>query len=158
MSLLPVDSGVDVDHEDLKGNIWTNHGEIAGDGIDDDRNGYVDDLHGWNFREHSPVIVAGPHGTHIAGIIGAEWGNGVGIAGVARNVQLMTLEVSSSDESWTRARAVEAIRYAVNNGAESLTCPLEALFTEILKSIRLQQRMHIWIFNRLFSMPRIVVL
>ena len=113
-----IDSGVDIDHEDLKGNIWTNHGEIAGNGIDDDRNGYVDDLHGWNFRENSPAIVAGNHGTHIAGIVGAEWGNGVGIAGVARSVRLMTLEVSSSDDGWTRPRVVEAIRYAVNNGAD----------------------------------------
>lgn len=92
-----IDTGIDYTHPDLAGNIWTNPGEIAGNGIDDDGNGYVDDIHGWDFGEQDSDPIDddpnGGHGTPVAGVIGAVGNNGVGVAGVAWNVKLMALKV-----------------------------------------------------------------
>jgi subtilisin family serine protease len=88
-----VDEGIDINHQDLQSNIWTNAGEIAGNGIDDDGNGYVDDVHGWDFFHNDASVYDGTpsesgieatdaHGTHVAGIIGAAGNNGVGIASI----------------------------------------------------------------------------
>jgi len=91
-----IDSGIDLMHEDLAANLWTNSGEIPGNGIDDDGNGYIDDVHGWDFRNNdndpsdTSSACAG-HGTHVAGIIGAVGDNGVGVVGVNWNVQIMPL-------------------------------------------------------------------
>ncbi len=92
-----IDSGLDMTHEDLAANLWTNPGEIAGNGIDDDGNGFVDDIHGWDFSSNdndpSPVGGAcGGHGTHTGGTIGAVGDNGVGVTGVNWNVQIMPLK------------------------------------------------------------------
>ena len=93
-----IDSGMDLDHEDLAANLWINSGEIPGNGIDDDGNGYIDDVNGWDFRDNDndPTGTGGPcvgHGTHVAGTIGAKGHNGIGVVGVNWNVTIMPLRV-----------------------------------------------------------------
>ncbi len=94
-----VDGGVDIYHEDLRDNIWVNQGEIANNGIDDDGNGYIDDVHGWNAYNNSGKIDRNEHGTHVAGIIGAKGNNQIGVAGVNWNVKIMALSGSSGQTS-----------------------------------------------------------
>lgn len=115
-----LDTGIDLDHEDLEGNLWTNSGEVAGDGRDNDGNGYVDDVHGQSFirGNTSPNDIDG-HGTHSAGIIGARTQNGLGLAGVCWNVQLMAVKFIQGT-SGSSANAAKAILYAVDNGADIL--------------------------------------
>ena len=87
--------GVQIDHPDLVDNIWTNPFEIAGNRIDDDRNGYVDDIHGWDFNSGDATVYDGTgddHGTHVAGTIGARGGNGIGVAGVDWNVTFIPVK------------------------------------------------------------------
>ena len=86
-----VDNGIDTSHVDLMGNLWKNYGEIRGNGIDDDGNGYVDDYLGWNTYLNNDYISGGNHGTPVAGIIGAKGDNKIGISGINRNVKLMIL-------------------------------------------------------------------
>ncbi len=117
-----IDSGVDWHHPDLAANIWTNPGEscagCASDGIDNDGNGYVDDVHGWDFvnNDNDPFDDNG-HGTHVAGTIGASGSNGVGIAGVNWNVQIMPLKFIGANGQGTADDAVRAILYATRMGA-----------------------------------------
>ena len=108
-----IDTGIDYNHPDLASNIWRNPGEIAGDGIDNDRNGYVDDVRGWDFANNDadPFDDEG-HGTHVAGTIGAVGNNGVGIVGVSWNVSLMALKFLGADGSGSTSGAVAAINYA----------------------------------------------
>jgi subtilisin family serine protease len=108
-----IDSGIDYTHQDLVGNIWTNPGEIADDGIDNDGNGFVDDVHGYDFvyDDGDPMDDDG-HGTHVAGTIGAVGGNGVGIAGVAWQVSLMGLKFLDAVGSGESANAIRAVNYA----------------------------------------------
>jgi subtilisin family serine protease len=114
------DGGIDFDHEDLAGNMWINSGEIAGNGIDDDNNGYVDDVYGYNFAENKGEISVGDHGTHVAGTVAAETNNGIGVAGVAGGtgnndgVRLMSCNVFATSTSGGFA---EAYTYAADNGA-----------------------------------------
>ncbi len=122
ITLAVIDSGIDLTHPDLQGNLWTNVGESGGgkesDGIDNDGNGYVDDVHGWNFSagNHNPDDDHG-HGSHVAGTIGAVGGNGIGIAGVCHSVRLMALKFLDVTGSGTDSDAIEAIAYATDNGA-----------------------------------------
>ena len=116
-----LDEGVDIDHEDLSANIWTNPGEIPDNGIDDDGNGYVDNVHGWDFL-HDDATVFDPrdgdaHGTHVAGTIAAVAGNGRGISGVAPGVTIMPLKFLGPDGG-SAADAVAALQYAVAEGAD----------------------------------------
>lgn len=89
-----IDSGVKIDHPDLSANIWINAGEVPNDGIDNDRNGYIDDYYGWDFynNDNDPSDVIG-HGTHVAGIIGAVGNNSVGVSGVCWNVKIVPIKV-----------------------------------------------------------------
>lgn len=118
-----IDTGVDYSHEDLSGSIWVNENEIADNGIDDDGNGYVDDVQGWNFYGNSNQVYTGSedsHGTHGAGTIIAAGDNQVGIAGVVQseNVKVMSLKVlGGSDGSGSTASIIKAIQYAEDNGA-----------------------------------------
>ena len=129
-----IDSGVDITHEDLVNNIWTNSGEIAGNNIDDDGNGYIDDIHGWNFGvgQNNNNVMPGTttsgqgHGTHVAGTI-AAMNNGIGATGVAYNAEIMAIRMGdvSDDGYFTNGGSLgDAIRYAVNNGANVINMSL----------------------------------
>ena len=87
-----LDTGFDINHEDLKGNIWINKGEKPGDKLDNDQNGYIDDVSGWNFIHHNATHIADNHGSSVAGIIGAKGNNGKGISGMNWHVKLMVFE------------------------------------------------------------------
>lgn len=113
-----IDSGIDYDHVDLKDNIWTNIGEIPDNNIDDDGNGYIDDIIGYDFQnDTADAYDEYMHGTHIAGIIGAVGNNGIGVTGILWDVQLMGLRFTDESGIGNTAMAIEAIHYAVNNGA-----------------------------------------
>jgi subtilisin family serine protease len=114
-----VDTGVDYTHPDLDDNIWRNAGEIAGNGIDDDRNGYIDDIRGWDFvaSDNNPMdLDFDGHGTHIAGAIAAER-NDVGITGVAPNAKIMPVRVLPAFGRGEWDNVAAGIRYAADNGA-----------------------------------------
>ncbi|HEY6762561.1 MAG TPA: S8 family peptidase [Baekduia sp.] len=120
-----VDSGIDLGHPDLAPNLWTNPGEIPGNGVDDDGNGYVDDVHGYDFvdGDGTPQDANG-HGTHVAGIVGARGGNGIGTAGVAWRVKLMAVRVLDDQARGTTTGVAAGIRYAVDNGARIVNLSL----------------------------------
>jgi subtilisin family serine protease len=110
-----VDSGVDLTHEDLAANLWTNTAELHGAaGVDDDGNGYVDDVHGIETLKgwSNPMDNHG-HGTHVAGIIAAAADNGLGVVGVAPDVRIMALKGLDSEGRGTDAALIECIEYAV---------------------------------------------
>ncbi|WP_421657136.1 S8 family serine peptidase [Leptothermofonsia sp. ETS-13] len=119
-----VDSGVDYTHPDLNDNIWINVREIAGNGIDDDGNGYIDDVLGWDFvdNDNTPLDLDG-HGTHIAGAIAAE-NNGIGVTGVAHGARIMPVRVLDADGFGTYPGIAAGIRYAANNGARVINLSL----------------------------------
>lgn len=94
-----VDEGVDVNHADLKENMWTNSAEIPGNGIDDDNNGYIDDINGWNAYQSNGDLIASRHGTHVAGITGAKGNNNRDVAGVNWDVKIMGVGASSATTS-----------------------------------------------------------
>src|SRR3954469_126722 len=121
-----VDSGARVEHPDLAPNIWTNFGEVPGNGVDDDRNGYVDDVHGVDLSSTKPGqdLSAGyGHGTHVAGIVAAA-ANRAGVVGVAPRAKLMIVKVLKADGSGTTGAVAEGIRYAAANGARVINLSL----------------------------------
>ena len=114
-----LDTGVDYNHPDLEANIWINEAELNGvAGYDDDGNGYIDDIRGWDFinNDNAPLD-DNMHGTHVAGIAGAVGNNGIGIAGAAWNVKLMPIKVFQSNGVGNASTIAEGIEYATNNGA-----------------------------------------
>jgi subtilisin family serine protease len=113
-----IDTGVDRFHPELRDAIWVNEGEVPGNGLDDDGNGYVDDVHGWNFADGSAdTLDINGHGTVTAGIIAAATGNGAGIAGVNPWARIMPVRITTWSGRSTNLRIADAIRYAVDNGA-----------------------------------------
>lgn len=120
-----IDEGVDWTHEDLKNQMWKNMAEVENNKIDDDKNGYVDDVYGWNFLDkNSNVEPKGGHGTMLAGIIGAESNNQIGIKGIANKVKIMPLTVCAKDFGCDQKSIINAIYYAVNNGAKVINLSL----------------------------------
>lgn len=113
-----IDTGVDYTHKDLADNIWVNEGEIPGNGIDDDGNGYVDDVHGVDFvdGDSDPMDEHG-HGTHVAGIIAMTPGNGGGV-GVAYGAKIMCVRAGQANGSFASTDIAKAIKYAADNGAD----------------------------------------
>lgn len=116
-----IDTGVDYNHPDLKNNIWVNTDEIAGNKKDDDNNGYVDDVRGWDCRSNDNTVFDSSrhdkHGTHVAGTIAAEGNNGSGVVGVNWDAQIMPLKFLGPAGGYT-SDAVECLNYAVKNGAK----------------------------------------
>jgi thermitase len=112
-----LDGAPQLDHPDLAANIWTNPGEIAGNGLDDDGDGYVDDVHGWNAIADKGLVAnagdADPHGTHLAGTIGAVGGNGQGVAGVNWNVTMISGMCFAGGFGY-HSDIIQAIDYMVN--------------------------------------------
>src|SRR5688500_9688969 len=115
-----IDDGLDYNHPDIAANTWINHHEIPDNGVDDDSNGYIDDVYGWNAYAESPDVLNQGHGLSVAGMIGAVGNNGIGITGINWNVKLMTI-VGGSPESAAIASYAYAldqrILYRESNGA-----------------------------------------
>ncbi len=114
-----IDTGIDYFHPDLESNVWVNPGEVPANGVDDDGNGYIDDVHGYDFvsRDSDPLDDQ-MHGTHVAGIIGAVGDNRMGVSGVCWRVSLMALKAFNEAGEATLADVLESIHYAVANGAQ----------------------------------------
>jgi serine protease len=107
-----IDTGVDYTHPDLAANIWTNPGEVPGNGVDDDGNSYVDDIHGWDARNNDgdPLDDDG-HGTHVAGTIGAAGSNGTGVTGVNWRVKIICTKFLNGEGAGSTSDAVECLDY-----------------------------------------------
>jgi len=134
-----IDTGVDVDHEDLNGNIFVNFGEVSGDGIDNDGNGFIDDVSGWDFynddNDASPENIGGGagvhHGTVVSGLIGAVGMNGIGVVGVNWDVSILPLRVLASDGQGRMDDIVKAIRYAVDMDADVINMSFVGEFSSV---------------------------
>ncbi len=125
-----IDSGIAQNVPQLKGKMWTNPGEIPGNGIDDDHNGYVDDVHGWDFRNNCPVTGTNInwHGTFVAGIIAAQPGTDK-VSGVAPGIRIMDVRILDSHNLFYSSdwgKFARAIDYAVNNGARIINLSIYA--------------------------------
>ncbi len=124
-----IDTGVDYTHEDLKDVMWMNPNEIPGNGIDDDNNGYVDDIYGINVvvRDSKGVATtnvkdAHSHGSHVSGTIAAKQNNKLGIAGIASNARIMAIRGVPNNTDETDINIAEAFIYAAKNGAKIINC------------------------------------
>jgi hypothetical protein len=120
-----IDTGVDLDHPDLDDNIWTNPDEIPGNGIDDDGNGYIDDVHGWDWinNDNDPND-DNSHGTHVAGIAAAEGNNGIGIIGVAFEAKILPLKVLQSSGQGSVFDVIRGIEYSSSMGVDVINMSL----------------------------------
>jgi Subtilase family/Bacterial Ig-like domain (group 3)/FG-GAP-like repeat len=127
-----IDTGVDYNHPDLAGNIWTNPNEVPGNFLDDDGNGFTDDFHGWNFvnNTNDPIDDNG-HGTHVAGTIAAEGNNGIGVIGVAWHAKIMPLKGFDSSGTGFDFTVAPAIMYAANNGADVINASWDSFNSNI---------------------------
>lgn len=118
-----MDSGIQTNHEDLIDNIWVNTGEIAGDGIDNDGNGYIDDIYGWNCGDsNGDVSYVSNHGVHVAGIVSAVTDNSKGVASVARNAKIASIKIFNSSGKSTLSYIIEGINYAKKNDINIINC------------------------------------
>ncbi|MFA6304878.1 MAG: S8 family peptidase [Patescibacteria group bacterium] len=123
-----IDSGVDIEHPDLYQNIWQNKGEVPGDGLDNDQNGYIDDVYGWDFiaNNNDPrpkingnyTVLGVNHGTVVAGVIGAMGNNNFGLAGVAWKIKIMPLRVMDGQGAGDSRNVYQAIKYAIAHGVQ----------------------------------------
>lgn len=114
-----IDSGLDVNHVDIAANVWTNPAEIAGNGIDDDNNGYIDDVNGWDFLENDNVVNDdNGHGTHVSGTIAAVGNNSEGIIGVAPAAKIMPLKAMNAQGNGSSADLIAALTYAADMNAD----------------------------------------
>ncbi len=133
-----IDTGLDYNHPDIAANLWTNQKELNGlPGIDDDGNGYLDDLHGWDFSnwDNDPLDDHG-HGTHVAGIIAGVANNQTGIAGIAPEAKIMPLKVLASNGSGYVTDVIAAIRYAANLGAKVINLSLGVFKNFLSRSLQ----------------------
>lgn len=119
-----IDGGLDATHEDLAAKIWSNSGEVAGNSVDDDGNGYIDDVHGWDFVRNQPSGLTIHHATHVAGIAAAAANNGIGITGVNWQARLMDVRVLGSGGAGSEDDIVAGINYAVSSGADIINLSL----------------------------------
>ena len=120
-----LDSGADLQHPDLAPNLWTNPGEIPGNSVDDDADGYVDDVHGADVvNDDGDPSDDNGHGTHVAGVIGARGDNGVGSSGIARRVRLMPVKVLDARAAGDAEDVAAGLRYAVAHGARIVNVSL----------------------------------
>lgn len=123
-----VDSGVDYNHEDLRDNIWINTKEIADNGIDDDGDGYIDDVRGWNFVDNTnEVLDKNGHGTHVSGTIAGQ-NNDIGVTGIAYGAKIMPIKVLDDSGSGSDNGIANGIYYAVNHGANVINLSLGGNF------------------------------
>lgn len=118
-----IDTGVDTEHPDLQANIWTNPSESDGsEWEDDDLNGFVDDIHGWDFVDKTPIMSdPNGHGTHCAGIAAAVGNNGIGITGANPDALIMPIRVMEPDGTGSTSVIIQGIDYAVANGADVIS-------------------------------------
>lgn len=136
-----IDTGIDTEHAELKDAIWVNEDEIPGDGIDNDGNGYIDDVNGWNFYDGTNRVrdnkITDLHGTHAAGTIAAKYGNG-GMTGLTDNahVKIMVLKALGGRGAGGEDAVIEAIRYAEANGAD--ICNLSLGTTKYMSKLEQQ--------------------
>ncbi len=137
-----IDTGLDVNHQDLKNNIWINTDEIPNNNIDDDENGYVDDVYGINTLERdrlgiatSSIETSSSHGTAVSGIIGAEQNNNIGITGVASNVKIMGIKTVPHNADEKDVDVIEALIYAAENGARVINCSFSKVISEKQKAV-----------------------
>ena len=120
-----VDAGIDVTHPDLSGQLWQNPGEIPGNGIDDDNNGYVDDIHGWNLVNNNADLSDNTgHGTEVAGVAAAATNNNVGIAGVCWQCRLMIVKVVQPGGVANYSDIAAGVVYAAQKGAKVINISL----------------------------------
>jgi subtilisin family serine protease len=130
-----LDTGIAPDHPDLQGQLWLNPGEAPNNGVDDDGNGFVDDMRGWHFyhvfsggqwlpRQDADIADDNGHGTHVAGIVGAVGNNGIGVTGVSWRTRLMVVRVlDEAAEGW-ESDIILGLNYAVANGASVINMSL----------------------------------
>jgi subtilisin family serine protease len=130
-----VDTGIDYNHPDVSSNIWVNTGESPDNGLDDDGNGHVDDVYGWDFLndENDPMDDNG-HGTHLAGIMAGGGNNGAGVTGVNWTARVMALKFLDAEGFGDVARAISAIEYATQQGVDIINCSFgTTAFSQFLK-------------------------
>ncbi len=132
-----IDSGMDVNHPDLAGQLWTNPGEIAGNGLDDDNNGYVDDVNGWNMVDDNADLSDNTgHGTQVSGIMAATSNNNIGIAGLCGQCRIMVIKVTQAGGTANYSDIAAGINYAAQKGADVINLSLGAYSDSItLKTV-----------------------